>query len=156
VVEPTISKSIPKEVYEEYLENLLPKKIPMLSPMNRWVKDSKTMSDEDEANIGVQIRINKKRTKTKKGENGKLIKYNDTAQREYDYDRIFGAVALALLSACPGISIRGIRENTKEITKISELTELEFVREDYLESPVETSKGVFFTRIHIRSNPHCF
>jgi hypothetical protein len=66
-----------------------------------------------------------------------VVKYNDTANRQNDYNRIYRAVALVLLSACTGMIIRG---------------QLDYNREDYLETPVETNKGVYFSRINIHSN----
>jgi hypothetical protein len=94
--------------------------------------------------------------KTKKDEKGKTIRYNDTANREYNNDRIFVAIAFTLLLACPGTIIRGIQESTKTIKTTDKLTAIQFELEDYLEEPTETAKEVFFLRVYIKSNHPLF
>jgi hypothetical protein len=148
----TKRKTLVEEIYKEFSEELLPKRIPLLVPMTKWEEEREKLTEEDQIDIGIQIRINKRQMKTKKDSKGNTIRYNDTMHRDYQYDRIFGAIAFALLSACPGTAIRGIRESTKDILATEDLTALDFELLDYLEDPVETAREVFFSRIHVKSN----
>jgi hypothetical protein len=111
-----------EEVYVQDSEKLLPKRIPVLLPMEKWKTESENLTEDDAVNMGIQICINKHKNKHKKDEKGKMIKYDDTVDKEYNYDRIFAAVAYALMSACPGTTIRGILESTKVIKTTEELT----------------------------------
>jgi hypothetical protein len=83
--------------------------------MLKWEEDSNKSTIDYDVNIGIQIHINKRQIKTKKDDKVHTICYNDTAHREYNHDRIFGANAFALLSACPGTIICRISKSTKEI-----------------------------------------
>jgi hypothetical protein len=89
-VKPTSVKATRSEVYAQYSEKLLPMTIPMLTLMSRWVKESDNMTGED-----------------------------DVRNSESD-GRKFVALALAILSACPGTAIRRINESTREIKSVDE------------------------------------
>jgi hypothetical protein len=109
-------KEVPiKEVYVKDLETtLLLKLIPVLVPME-WKIESENLTDDDAVDMRIHICINKHKKKHKKEKKGKMIKYNDTADKEYNYNRIFTEVAYALIPACPGTTARGTQESMKII-----------------------------------------